>query len=213
MKKNIIAIAGKISTWKTYMLNMFKKIASDKNLKILFLDIDTIRRYILCYSNKKVDIEYRKYLINLLWIDNYSENYAINGIDLQNSIFNNKTKYLTYKKEISRKIWIEIQKHMRGYENIIIERALLVEDNFLNINIDYIIYLNTVNKNIKNRLKWKDLDEKQISERLNKFYTTKKISSILNKKYLNNHTIIDTNSFLEEDYYKFLFDKVIDKNV
>lgn len=212
MKKYIIWIAGKISTWKTYMLDNFIKLAEYNNIEILFLNVDLIRRSILYYSCKKADVEYRKYLIDLLWIDKYWEKYSINGIDLQNSVFNNPIKYSLYKKEISKKIWFEILKQIENNKIVIIERAMLLEDDFLNLEFDYIIYLHTLDENIKKRLKWWDFTESEIDERLNNFYNIRKVNSLLDKKYFDNYIIIDTNIYKDNTYYSDLFYKVINKN-
>lgn len=212
MNKYIIWIAGKISTWKTYMLDKFKNLAEYNNIEILFLNVDLIRRSILYYSCKKTDVEYRKYLIDLLWIDKYWEKYSINGIDLQNSVFNNPIKYSIYKKEISKKIWFEILKQIENHEIVIIERAMLLEDDFLNLEFDYIIYLHALDEIIKKRLKWWDFTESEIDERLNNFYNIKKVNSLLDKKYFDNYIIIDTNIYKDNTYYTDLFYKVINKN-
>ncbi|MDR2541149.1 MAG: dephospho-CoA kinase [Candidatus Peribacteria bacterium] len=202
-----------MATGKSYLINALKDIASSFTIKINILDVDTIRRELLQHSINAEDILFRKHLIDLLRLTTYGENYALNGKDLQREIFNDKEKYLLYTKEIGEKIRLKLLQKIETTSGIlIIERALLVEDNFYEIPFDLVYYLICNQETIQSRLKGGGFTTPELAERLKNFYNIDKIIHILEEKYKNSYRILNTKKFPNKNLYKEIFNEIALKN-
>ena len=179
--KKIIGITGSIGSGKSYTIDIFKKICTEKKIKAIFLNVDDIRRNIL--EKEKID-----------------------GSELNQKIYKDENAMKEYKKYINPKIKNYLNEQIRKNVGIIfIEWALLLEDNLHDI-VDSIIMVNCQEKIQIKRLENGDLGKEQVIKRIKMQLTNEqKIEKL--KQLKKEFFIIDTTNNPKENEYEKLLKK------
>ncbi len=223
MKKLIFWVTGNIWVGKTYLCEKLTYLVREKKgihknnklqkLSLHLLNIDEIRRNILMYSQDKEDISIRKELVKKLNIQEYGEDYSINGAVLGDIIFFDKLKMDIYKEIINPRLIYMLETEIEEVEGIILlEWAMLVEDNMLDLVENNVIVVNCNDDRKQERMKGTDLPEDQLQRRIDMQTSYDKLVEIIEKKQKKDNKwilmLVDTTNNPKEEFYIDIFDKL-----